>query len=229
MASTPELAPPGDYDAAYYAAREGWADRRIESAAAVRALGRLPGPMVLDIGCGSGPLFPLLAQRGFTPVGVETNRTAAQAAQARGSGGVVLVGEGPALPFRAGAAGGIVAQHLIEHLEQPLAALREWRRVLQPGGRAVLLTPNDRHPDPALFADPDHTALFTAARLAALLRSAGFADVQVGALFPYLGRGRLGRGLSRRLWAAGQWPPWSARARTLLATAVRPGSEGRWP
>ena len=214
---------PAPYDAAYYAAREGWADRRVESRAAVRALGAPAEALVLDFGCGSVPLFPTLRAAGYRPLGLETNAAAARAAAARRLGPVLRVGPGPALPLASGVAGAIIAQHLVEHLDRPEAAAREWWRVLRPGGRLVLLTPNAAHPDPAIFADPDHRALFSAGRLAALLRAAGFDQVRTRALFPYLGPGRAGRAAGRRLWRLALLPPLDRRARTLLLVARKPG------
>jgi SAM-dependent methyltransferase len=212
---------PAPYDAAYYAAREGWGDRHIESREAVRRLCARAGTVVLDIGCGSGPLFPLLHGQGLIPVGVETNLTAARTAAQRGLGAVVLVTPAAALPFRAEVAGGVIAQHLLEHVAEPLAVVEEWRRLLRPGGAVVVLTPNGRHPDGAIFADPDHQTLFTAQSLTRLLTEAGFDHVRVTAIFPFLGRGRVGRALSRRLWRAGQAPLMRTWARSLLAVALK--------
>ena len=90
--------PERDYDGAYYAARESWGDRRRESMRAVAALRDIPAPLVLDIGCGSGPLLPLLRRRGFIPLGLEVNEAAVAAA--RHLGNVVRVGPTVDLPLR---------------------------------------------------------------------------------------------------------------------------------
>lgn len=39
----------------------------------------------------------------------------------------------------------VIAAHVIEHLENPLGALRNWLRVLRPGGKAVVVVPDMRH------------------------------------------------------------------------------------
>ena len=209
------------YGAPYYADRERWRDRFVESAAAVDALGPVPTPLVVDVGCGTGPLFPLLRQRGLVPVGVETNADAARQAAARPGGTALQVGAAPRLPFRSAVVGGIVAQHLIEHLADPDAAVRDWRRVLRPGGRVVILTPNRDHPDDALFADPDHRVLFGPSSLSAMLERSGLRVRSMHGLFPYFGTSRASRALSRRAWRLGQWPAWRQHSRTLLVVGER--------
>ncbi|MCL4543595.1 MAG: class I SAM-dependent methyltransferase [Chloroflexi bacterium] len=213
MASIPS---PNGYDEAYYAARQSWHDRSIESTAAVASLRALPNGRVVDVGAGTGPLFPLLVAAGYTPIGVETNVVAARGAQVRGIGAMIRVAPSPELPFATESIGGIIAQHLIEHLPDPGAALHSWHRVLQRGGTAVVLTPNARHPDPELFNDPDHRHLFTGPELAELLRSVGFELVTATALFPFFGRHRAGRAAGRRLWWLGRVAPFRTTARTLL-------------
>src|SRR5438445_244146 len=46
------------------------------------------------------------------------------------------------LPFADATFGTVVGDSLIEHCDDPQAALREWLRVLRPGGRLILWSPN---------------------------------------------------------------------------------------
>jgi SAM-dependent methyltransferase len=111
----------------------------------VIALAGRPGRRVADIGCGTGELLAELATAWPTSelVGVDFAasrlRTAAAAAAP-----VTLVDAdlGAPLPFGDGAFDTVFCTEVLEHLKQPLAALREMRRVLTPGGRLTLSVPN---------------------------------------------------------------------------------------
>jgi len=46
------------------------------------------------------------------------------------------------MPFESGTFDLIFCEYVVEHLEDPKGAFREMRRVLKPGGRLLLLTPN---------------------------------------------------------------------------------------
>jgi ubiquinone/menaquinone biosynthesis C-methylase UbiE len=96
-----------------------------------------PGERVLIDGCGTGLDLPLL------PAGVEVSAidlTPAMVRRAREKlpGADIRVGNALALDFP-GASFDAVALHLIVAIvPDPLACLREARRVLKPGGRAVV-------------------------------------------------------------------------------------------
>jgi SAM-dependent methyltransferase len=105
------------------------------------------------------------------------------------------------LPFEDACFDVVYANFVVEHLDAPEAAFREWRRLLRPGGALVLLTSNRANPLLAvagLVPEAVRTALKragagvaerdvtptryranTPARLAALLAGAGFTPVEV--------------------------------------------------
>lgn len=144
--------PSAIYDAAYYAsdhAKGGYANyfldadinrrtfdrrlRRIEARAA--RLGRL-----LDVGCALGD-FVLAAQAaGWAAEGVEVSGFAAAAARRRGA--TVHVGDVRALSLEPGAYEVVTLYDTIEHVDDPVATLREVRRLLASGGTVHLVTPN---------------------------------------------------------------------------------------
>jgi len=135
-----------DVDAARrtrYLAHLGRAELRGDALAAL-----LPrAGTTLEVGCGSGGLLVAAARSGRSIVGVDIAARwlalARRRLRERGIEGVVTVGADAArLPWDDSAFGAVVADSVIEHLDDPAAALREWARVVQPGGSLVLWSPN---------------------------------------------------------------------------------------
>lgn len=56
-----------------------------------------------------------------------------------------LVAEAAQLPLAPASVDFIIASHVLEHMPFPLAALRAWHDVLEPGGALVLRTPDKRY------------------------------------------------------------------------------------
>jgi len=103
--------------------------------------------LILDIGCGPGTITADFADR--VPRGHVTGVDAApdiieQArALTRGRGNLdFAVGDVYALGYPAGAFDVVHAHQVLQHLGDPVKALREMRRVTRPGGWIVLTTPN---------------------------------------------------------------------------------------
>jgi SAM-dependent methyltransferase len=94
---------------------------------------------ILDAGCGSGRNMVEFARHGIV-TGVELSDTSVRLARERGVGQVV---EGSVLemPFEADSFDLATSLDVIEHLEDDLAALRELRRVVAPGGALLVTVP----------------------------------------------------------------------------------------
>lgn len=96
---------------------------------------------LLDMGCGSGEFLQEMKGLGWQVLGIEPDPKAARVARET-SGSTVFVGclEDASLPDAS--IDVIMIHHVIEHLHDPLAALRECHRVLRVGGKVVVVTPN---------------------------------------------------------------------------------------
>jgi SAM-dependent methyltransferase len=78
----------------------------------------------------------------------------------------------------------VVMNHVIEHVHDPLALLRESKRVLKRGGQLVSITPNTKGWGHARFGAcwigmdrPRHLFLFSRKTLEQIARACGFHDV----------------------------------------------------
>jgi 2-polyprenyl-3-methyl-5-hydroxy-6-metoxy-1,4-benzoquinol methylase len=142
--------------------------------------GSMSGRRVLDIGCATGALLEKLRDRGWQPRGVEICTPSAHYARQRRG---LAVSELPLEEnrFPAGEFDLVLASHLIEHLNDPASFVREVRRILTPGGRFILTTPNIDGFQARLFRSRwrsaifDHLYLFSVKTLSALLEQTGFA------------------------------------------------------
>jgi SAM-dependent methyltransferase len=174
----------GPYGDAYYRAN-GQAGDRPALRWYVRLLHRYCGPgPYLDFGCGTGHLLRRLA-RGGSAAGFEVSPWAAAAARA--VAGVPVYERADDLPDAA--FGAVVAVHVLEHLDDATVAavLATWRRVLRPGGRVLVATPDPDGRGRVLsgprwngFADPTHVNLKPHAQWRAFLEEHGFTVLREG-------------------------------------------------
>ena len=101
-----------------------------------------PGLSVLDAGAGAGELFPhdyrALCRE---VVGVDLDpRVVRNPTLTRG-----VVASLDAMPFPEGAFDLVFSRWVFEHLPDPARVAAEFHRVLRPGGRVVVITPNRWH------------------------------------------------------------------------------------
>lgn len=107
-----------------------------------------PADRVLEIGCGRAALLRILAARvGFLtpPVGLDVSRTMLRMAERdmRRAGGPavdLVAGTATKLPFEDDQFDYVISAHMVKHLSDAavLLCLREMRRVLRPGGLALV-------------------------------------------------------------------------------------------
>jgi SAM-dependent methyltransferase len=161
---------------------KGWLERR-----SVRQLWRLLGPprRVLDVGCATGDLLVAIRREGNVSVtGVEPGERAAAVASARGLD--VRLGMLEDAAFPDASFDTVILSHTLEHVRDPIAALREIRRVLAPGGALILWLPNADSIEARIlgrrwigYDPPRHLTTFSVATLTSALESTGFRVTQV--------------------------------------------------
>ena len=186
----------------------------------VMYLRSLPGGEVLDVGCGGGALLSGVRSLGWRVVGVEPDPRAVEVARAT-RGLDVRAGTLNEQQFATDRFDAVTSSHVIEHVHDPLEFLRESGRVLKPGGRVVVVTPNTeslgrRRLGAAWIGldPPRHLHLFSVATLRRLAVRAGLTVLGVrssvrNAEFTWL----LGRGHMKSWPESGQRPPrdWAGR------------------
>lgn len=206
-----------------------------------------PGDRVLDMGCGRG--FYLKFTREMYPdadvVGVELDRPLLATAKAQVPGVRTVNGNVYHLPFADGSFDKILFTEVIEHIPDDRAALRELARVLAPGGRIAITTPNADYPlawDPlnkileATVGRPirtgvlagiwaNHERLYTPEELSAKVAEAGLRVERTRCItrwaFPFIHN--LVYGLGKELMVSGRLPASVASAADRFDTSSDAG------
>ncbi len=105
----------------------------------LRVLPSAPGQRLFEGGCGTGALTRELVKRGFD---VTASTFDDEMDLGRGAKCIAHVDLNVPLPLESGSFDCAVLQEVIEHLENPAHVVREFSRILRPGGVWVLTTPN---------------------------------------------------------------------------------------
>lgn len=196
---------------------------------------RILGPVV-DLGCGPGFLSAALMHEGFSVLALDRSSAALERVRERFAGDPRFLGAEQTglerLPLADGAAGAVFLVEVLEHLPReawdPLVA--EVARVLRPGGRFVLTTPNREDLAAHKVACPECGSVFhrvqhlesvDGAAVRALLERSGLVPRRVRATnFRHFPDRTLGRLLEQTLRC---FPGLEARtAPHLIAVAERP-------
>ena len=160
---------------------------------------------LLEIGCGAGNLLLQATVRGSYPVALDLARQAltfvrsrlreAQSGSEAPRDFMCLQSVGELLPLADGSFECILLSEVIEHLEAPQVSIKEAARVLRPGGRLLVTTPNYRSLWPLMervvdllnmapkMADEQHISRFHPASLKLLLIEAGLGIEYFGTIY----------------------------------------------
>ncbi len=135
---------------------------------------------LLDVGCGNGDFLQRAQSLGWKVEGFDFDPQAVAAAQAAGL--KVRVGSIQLYANAREEFDVVTCNHVIEHVHDPRQLLSDIHRILKPGGRLWIETPNIASSGHALFGrswrgleTPRHLVLFNHHSLIATVRDAGFA------------------------------------------------------
>jgi ubiquinone/menaquinone biosynthesis C-methylase UbiE len=98
---------------------------------------------LLDVGCGDGGVARLLRERTAEVLGVDVETSPEWAEE---PGLRFRVADGEQLPFRDGSFDLVHSKDSLHHMDGPARALAEYRRVLKPGGCALIIEANRYNP-----------------------------------------------------------------------------------
>ena len=134
-----------------------------------------PGSHVLDIGAGSCPYRQYFAHCQY-----ETHDFGKledhQLTGRRGYGEIGIISDVTSIPAPTGSFDVVLCTEVIEHVPEPILAVREMARLLRPGGRVLLTAPLRS----ALHQMPYHYyAGYTPSWYERFLSEAGFTDIQI--------------------------------------------------
>ncbi|MEA2383430.1 MAG: hypothetical protein QOH72_3401 [Solirubrobacteraceae bacterium] len=177
-----------------------------------------PGGRLLDVGCGPGLLLDEARRRGYETLGLELSR--ASAAHARDALGLDVreialedfTDDGDGFDV-------VVLADVIEHLDDPVAAIAQCGALLRPGGVLCVVTPDPSSPTARAAGRrwwgyvPAHTCLLPRATLRELLAAAGLVVSTDVPLVRTFSARRWAEGLAERLGPLGA--PLDAAARRL--------------
>ncbi|UUP17395.1 class I SAM-dependent methyltransferase [Nitratireductor thuwali] len=209
--------------------------RLIRQACGLEPFGNLAGHQVLDIACGTGEVSRMLCGLGATVTGIDFSETMLARARRKlvGQAWRGLLCDAEALALLPDAHFDlVVTRHLVWTLTDPMAAFTEWRRVLKPGGRILIVDGNWVAPKKSILQrvrnglanllepaeEPDridrerHFAILsrvayagglTPRKLEQDLRRAGFTECRLLSVHRLYGRGMRNASLAQRLRLTG--------------------------
>jgi len=138
-----------------------------------------PGRL-LELGCGDGRRLLRLQKKGWSVEGQEVDRKAIAHVRSRIEA-PIYEGDLNDLSLSHDSYDAILMNHVIEHLIDPIGVLRECFRILKPGGRVVVTTPNTESYGHLQYGScwrglepPRHLYLFNRKNLLNMAEMAGF-------------------------------------------------------
>jgi 2-polyprenyl-3-methyl-5-hydroxy-6-metoxy-1,4-benzoquinol methylase len=157
---------------------------------------------LVDVGCAAGFLLDTARAKGWTVTGVDLSATMAHHA-VHALGLDVRLGTLEECRLPEASFDAVTLCDSLEHVLNPLATMREVRRILRPGGIALIVTPNIASPLARLLGTRwphltprEHIYYFARHSLRRLIATAGFERVEDGTIGHYFTLEYIGRKLA---------------------------------
>lgn len=163
------------------------------------------GSRLLEVGCGAGNLLMQAIVPGSYPIALDLSMQAltfvrsrlkeASSSSEAPNGFACTQAIGEALPWREASFDCVLMSEVIEHLERPQISICEAARVLRPGGRLLITTPNYRSFWPLMewavdrlnmapkMAGEQHISRFHPSSLKSLLTESGLTIDYAGSIY----------------------------------------------
>lgn len=158
----------------------------------LRDLPKVKSGHLLDIGCGNGAYIKRIKALGWTVRGIDLDRQAIEYAKAQHLDvmeGDLSVFDGEQELFDV-----VTANHVVEHVHDPVAFLQSCWRLLKPGGMLRIESPNFNSTGSMEFGEswrglepPRHLVLFTHDNMKNCLHKVGFREISHSGWMPQYG------------------------------------------
>lgn len=136
---------------------------------------------MLDIGCAWGGYLQRMERLGWETYGIEMNETSAKHARSILDTGEIFLGTIESVPLKQNEFDVVHGSMVLEHIADPLAALRKMHFVLKKNGQLILSVPNFAGFEYRIFGRycyalqvPQHLNHFVPESIASALQSQGF-------------------------------------------------------
>lgn len=171
-----------------------------------------PSGVLLDLGAGRESLLP-----------PTTNVVKLDVVKPAGVRGRFVQGSATRLPFRSASFDGVGLFDVLEHLDEPVACLREVSRVMRPGAAAFVTVPAHEWLWSSHDVTVGHKKRYSAASLANELVAAGFSPVVIEPFYGFL----LGPAAVRTLLSSGSPMRMPGTSTNRVLTRIATGSARR--